>query len=471
MLQELYVKDFAIIDSMHLSFNEGLTVLSGETGAGKSIIAGALGLLMGGRASAELIRTARDEAVVEAIFNSKNNPRIKKLLSSWGLGADDDPIILRRTISRGGKNKIFIGNRLATTQMLSQIGGHLIDISGQYSQQLLLQTDHHIDIIDAFGNGLSLRKQYQDIYDGFKEKASELKYLLTCEDEIANKNELLTFQYDEIKKGQFFPEEEDLLLKERKILSNSKNLYEKTYRIYSSIYEDDSAYLMALKKNLRELGEASEIDHSLEPLKERFESFLINLEDTAFSLRDYAEKVNMDQGRLEAVEDRLDEIQLMKKKYGKSIEDILTYQKEIESELKGIAGSSKRIEELRQSLFLSADRLWEVAEQLSEKRMKAAAELKRKVEAELAAIGMEKSSFTAVIRRAEKASFADPEMSIKGLNSCGMDDVEFVISPNQGEDSKPLSRIASGGEMSRIVLAIKKFLLAIMVFPHFSLMK
>lgn len=460
MLLELVVKDFAIIDSLQLQLMNGLNILSGETGAGKSIIVGALGLLMGGRASSELIRTGTNEAVVEASFDITDNPNIKDLLLSWGVETDDDLLIIRRTIARDGKNRIFIGDRLATIRMLSQVGGRLIDISGQYSQQLLLQVERHIDILDAFGDVLGRREQYRKLYNAFYVIAGEMKALVDQEDQRLKRRELVTFQNDEIIKARLIPGEEEDLRKEKIILSNARRLYEKTYGVYTRLYEDDGACLNILKSNLREIEEAAGIDSSLASLKENFESALINLEDSAFSLRSYAEKINFDSERLEALEVRLDEIQSLKRKYGNSIDEILSYQQEIERELEGIEGNSRRIEELRAELNQLADKLWELAEQLSKKRAKAVKILKKEVESELNTIGMQKAEFFTKVAKTDKSSFMGPESVMDGLNANGMDRVEFFISPNQGEDPKPLSRIASGGEISRIVLALKKILAA-----------
>jgi len=458
MLQELFVKDFAIIDSLNLSFMKGLNILSGETGAGKSIIVGALGLLMGGRASTELIRTAKDEAVVEAVFDVSDYADIKDMLLSWGIEIGDNQLIIRRTISKTGKNRIFIGERLATIQMLSQIGGRLIDISGHYSQQLLLQAERHVDILDAFGEVLMIREQYQKLYSTFQEKARELKSILTKEEQRAKRRELLMFQNEEITKSQLASGEEEKLLKEKRIFLNAKSLYEKTYGVYAKIYEDDSSSLTSLKRNLRELEEAAEIDSELKPYKENLETVLISLEDTAFSLRNYAEKIQVDPERLDALEVRLDEIHRLKRKYNGSVEEILTYQKDIQKELEGIEGSSKKTEELRRKLAEYAEKLWILAEQLSEKMEKAGRMLKKEVEEELATIGMKKSCFFTEIKKERKTAFDSPESAIQGLNSCGMDSVEFFISTNLGEEPKPLSRIASGGEISRIVLVLKKIL-------------
>lgn len=458
MLQELFVKDFAIIDSLNLKFQEGLNILSGETGAGKSIIVGALGLLMGGRASLELIRSAKDEAVVEAVFDLSNCEDVKDMLDSWGIKINDDQLLIRRIISRTEKNRIVIGERLATIQMLSQIGGRLIDISGQYAQQLLLQVERHIDILDAFGEALNLRIQYQDIYNQFQAKAFELKSILTQEEEMARRRELLCFQNEEIIKASLMPEEEEDLLKEKKILSNARALYEKTNSVYVNLYEDENACLTTLGRFLKELEIAAKIDSDLVQFKENLEAVSINLEDIALSLRNYAEKINMDGGRLDICEARLDEIYRLKRKYGNSIKDILSYQKSIQKELEGIEVSSKKVENLREELIENAKKLWTLAELLSEKREKAAKILKGKVESELATIGMKKACFCTEIKKKKQPILENAESAIEGLNSCGMDSVEFFISTNLGEEPKPLSKIASGGEISRIVLIIKKIL-------------
>jgi len=383
---------------------------------------------------------------------------IKDMLVSWGIETGDGQLIIRRTISKTGKNRIYIGERLATMQMLSQLGGRLIDISGHYSQQLLLQAERHVDILDAFGEVLAMREQYQELYTTFQEKARELKSIITKEEDRAKRRELLVFQDVEITKSRLIPGKEEKLLNEKRVFLNAKSLYEKTYGVYANIYEDESASLNRLKRNLRDIEEAAEIDSELKFFKESLETALISLEDMAFSLRNYAEKIQMDPERLDDIESQLDEIHRLKRKYDGSVEDILTYQEDIQRELEGIEGSSKKTEGLRRELTENAEKLWILAGQLSEKREKAGRRLKKEIEAELAAIGMKKACFSTEIKKGKKPAFDTRESAIQGLNSCGMDSVEFFISTNQGEEPKPLSKIASGGEISRIVLVLKKIL-------------
>jgi DNA repair protein RecN (Recombination protein N) len=460
MLQELFVKDFAIIESLHVSFDAGLTMITGETGAGKSILVGALSLLMGGRASAEMIRSGSDEAVVEALFTISHIPEIREMLVTYGLDAEGDHLLIRRIISRTGKNRILIGDRLATMQMLAQLSGRLVDISGQYSQQLLLQTEKHLELLDAYGGLMPLRLRFQEQYARFQELAAELNALSRNQQDAARRRELISFQYDEISRAQLSPAEEDDLLQERRIVSSSKLLYEKTYGVYTALYEDEQSCLGMLKRVSRELQDALAIDASLSAQRDELESHLLGIEDTALSLRDYAEKITTSPGRLDQIETRLDELYRLKKKYGKTISEVILYLVEIRAELETIEGSGDRMEELRRDLLDRSENLWGLASELSAGRLKAAHTLKKKVEAELASIGMKKASFAAQVKAAERSCFDDPADACTGLSARGLDTIEFFISPNQGEEPKPLSCIASGGEISRIVLALKKIIAA-----------
>ena len=458
MLQELFVRDFAIIESLHVTFAAGLTMITGETGAGKSILVGALSLLMGGRASAEMIRSGSDEAVVEAIFDISRIPEIRKMLAAYGLDDEGDQLLIRRIISRTGKNRIMIGDRLATMQMLAQLSGMLVDISGQFSQQLLLQTEKHIELLDAYGGLIPLRLRYQEQYARFQELAAELNILCRNKLESEQRRDLLSFQFNEISRAQLSPAEEDSLVQERSIVASAQSLYERTYGVYTALYEEEQSCLVMLKRLAHQLQDAAAIDPSLVSQHTALESYLFGIEDTALSLRDYAEKITMDPGRLDHIESRLDELYRLKKKYGKTIPEIIIYFNEIRTELENIEGSGGRVDELRHDLADRCEKLWELASKLSAGRTQAAQSLKKKVEAELASIGMKKVSFSARVNAAQRTGIDDSADTYAGLTAQGIDTVEFFISPNQGEELKPLSRIASGGEISRIVLALKKII-------------
>ncbi|MCP4714197.1 MAG: DNA repair protein RecN [Deltaproteobacteria bacterium] len=460
MLQALHVKNFAIIDTLTLELGDGLTVLSGETGAGKSIIVGALGLLMGGRASSEMIRTDKNEAVVEAVFDLAGYTDIRDQLVQLGLDQADDQLVIRRTISKNGKNKIYIGERLANMQMLSAIGGRLIDISGQYSQQILLQNEYHREIVDTYCGLKDELDEYRQLYAGYHEKLAELQELMGREKDKQNRRELLAFQLDEIQKADLEPGEEAQLKDERRLLMHARKRYEAAYGSYEQVYGHENSCLGTLGSSLKLLDQVADIDKQLQPLRDSLESVIINLEDVAFSLRDYAEKITMDPDRINEVEERLDVIQRLTRKYGKKVEEIIVLSDTIELELKTIECSSLRIEHIGKDLTQLSRKLWDLADQISRARMAAGRALKKSVEAELTSIGMKKAVFKVQVVSAEQIVGNEPAEAVSGLNPYGMDTIEFFIAANKGEAPKPLSKVASGGELSRIVLALKKILAA-----------
>lgn len=458
MLRELVIKDFAIIDSLNLQFKKGLNILSGETGAGKSIIVGAVSLLLGGRASSDLIRSEKEDAVVEAVFEIGNLPEVKKFILSCGIQTDDDQLILRRVISKNGKNKIYIDGQLGNIQMLSRIGGALIDISGQYSQQLLLQTERHISIVDTFGELDSVCSGFTDLYNDFHTDLNTYNSLLQKEKDLKNKRDLYTFQNDELTKAALCPGEEEDLLNEKNILANAKDLYDKTYGFYVQMYANDDSCISEIKNACKKIEEASEIDSALNTHRKNLESIIIDLEESAQELRSYSDKINVDPVKLEQIEERLDVLYRLKSKYGMSIDELIQYQEKIKSDLNRIETYSEDLKVIIADLKKKSDRLWCLSDTISEKRRKSSEKLKKQIEKELESIGMGKTDFHIDIKSSAKVIHENPEDYIKGLTVTGKDEIEFFISPNKGEEKKPLSKIASGGELSRIVLAIKKIM-------------
>lgn len=458
MLTELIIKDFAIIKSLSLRFNKGLNILSGETGAGKSIIVGAVTLLLGGRTSADMIRSEKNDAVVEAVFEFDHDSRVKTLLSEWGITTEENQLVVRRLISRNGKNRIYLGGQSANIQMLNQLGSALIDISGQYSQQLLLQTDHHIHIIDIYGGHNNSIDNFKALFNGYITELDKLYKLVKKMRELENQRELYSFQYDELKNASLSPGEEEALVQERNILANAKSLHDITYRTYLKLYEDDNALISAIKMSLKDIAEAAVIDSSLDSPHKNLESVTIELEDIAQALRAYSDTITTDPERLELIESRIDALYRLKKKYSKDINELIEYQNFLEQSLGTMETSNEEIDQLTQTLCRQAGQLWDCAEQLTEMRRKTAAKLKKAVEKELISIGMEKTEFYARIQSSARPEPTDPSADIAGLTPSGRDTVEFFISPNKGEQIKPLSKIASGGELSRIVLAIKKIM-------------
>jgi DNA repair protein RecN (Recombination protein N) len=458
MLQELRIRNFAIIQALDVSFDRGLTILSGETGAGKSILVGALGLLLGGRATADMIRTGADEAMVEAVFDVTGNSDVAAEAARSGMEVADDCLILRRIISRSGRNKIYIGNRAATLQQLALMGGRLLDVSGQYSQQLLLHNENHGIILDAFCNNQDLLRDYEQAYDAFQQARHELSELHTGEARLREQQELLQFQYAEIEQARIQPEEDVLLEQERAVLQNARGLYERTWGAYQQLYEDEQSCLGAVQRIERDIALACGIDPQLQGSSEQLQQAAAMMEDAAFELRSYAERVVVDPQRLEEVENRLELLQRLKRKYGGTLESVLQRLRECSDSLADISSGSARIEELQAALNQQAEELWNKSAVLSKRRCAAAETLQNKAAAELKSIGMQKAVFICTIASAKRPETGSLDALIDGLNHTGCDLVEFLIVTNQGEEPKPLSKIASGGELSRIVLALKKIL-------------
>lgn len=457
MLTELRIRNFAIIDQLTISFAPGLTIISGETGAGKSIIIGALNLLLGGRASIDLIRSTEEEASVEAFFDISCSPGLIRRLEDWGIKADEY-LYLRRTISRSGKGKAFIGNHLATVNMLGRLGEELINISGQHEHQILLKADQHLEILDKFGGLQSLRNTYINSYYQLISLAKQIDTLTKAKERKAEKEELLRFQIREITGADLQPGEEEKLREEKGILNNSEKLLQITRKAYETLYADKGSVLDQLKSILRELKESSQIDARLFPLFSTLEASVYQIEDLALSLRDYSQKIEFDPGRLEKIESRLAEINSLKKKYGDDLQKILAFKEAAEIELKELEKSEERIEELKALQDKLKKETLNLALRLSEERRRFAILLKEKIEKELDSLGMKKTIFevreTGIGPKAEgrEGFFIDNYF----LTEKGIDDLEFYICPNPGEVLKPLSKVASGGELSRIILALKK---------------
>lgn len=445
MLTELNIRNFAIIDSINITFEKGFNVLTGETGAGKSIIVDAVELALGGRASAEMIRSGCDEAVVEAAFDISDSKGLTKEIGEMGIEVDET-LLIKRVVSASGKNKVFINGSMATLNMLSDIGDSLIDIHGQHEHQRLLKVERHIDILDEFA-GLSLLRQEMDgIYSELNRVRDELQSLNTSEAEKVKKLDLLKFQSDEIERVALKEGEEEGLLGERKLLSNSERLFDAGNTALELLYSQSGSALELVKKAGSKVVEIATLDESLKATEETINSAYASIEDAAMTLRDYIGKISFEPEKLNEIEERLDLIGRLKRKYGNTVSEILKYKEEVDKELSGIERAEERIVELeREGERLKSEGL-KIAETLSERRVKAAQELKKKAEGELSDLGMKKAVFEVNIER------------LNDISAKGLDKIEFLLSSNPGEPPKPLSKIASGGELSRIMLALKKVL-------------
>lgn len=449
MLQELRIKNFAIIDELNLSFSKGLNILSGETGAGKSIILNAVHLLLGDKATEEWIRSLEEEASVEALFDISGNlevkERIKEKASHLQGAGEEDSLIIRRVISRSGRGKVFINGNLATLGVLSEVGEGLLSIYGQHEHQSLQRVETHIDILDEFGGLLGLREEFQKQYQEFVSLSEEVEKIRTEKERRAKERELMAFQSKEIEASGIQIGEEESLKEERTILTHAKKLMDFANASEETLYSEEGSTIEKIQRMLNQGREMAAIDPSLsQPLK-ALESALIQLEEIALALRDYSKRVEINPMRLEEIENRLEEIDRLKRKYGSTIKEVISFKRKIDEGLKSFTSDEEKLSQLEGSLEPLRHTVSGLGKKLSNERKKVALELKKSVERELNSLGMKKTIFEIHI---------DPlPLSLKGV-----DRVEFLISPNVGEEVKPLAKIASGGELSRIMLAMKRIL-------------
>jgi DNA repair protein RecN (Recombination protein N) len=458
MLAQLVITDFAIIDSLSTSFSGGLNILSGETGAGKSIIINAANLILGGRASPDLIRTGAKRAVVEALFHLPLQSPLSSLLKEMDIPFNGE-LLIKRTISKQGKSKVWINGTLATLQMISKIGPHLISVSGQNEHQLLLKPDSHLFILDDFGgltkDRIVLNELYHDYYS-LKEKTVGLKAHLK---EEAERRELTQFQIKEIEEAQLVPGEDAELEAEKSQLIHVERLIDIAFNGYQALYEKDESVLSILSVLAKNMDKGVTIDHRLEHFKKQLESAQAQLEDVALELRDFYSQLKDDPKRLEEVEERLQLIKQLKKKYGSSIESILSFKEELSQKEYQLTQKKDELKRFEIQIEEKGEHLLDLATKLSLKRHEIAKEFEKKVEEELHLLDMAGTRFQIKFISNESGDDSiSADMVDSTLTADGLDVVEFMISPNVGEDLRPLAKIASGGELSRIMLALKTIL-------------
>jgi DNA repair protein RecN (Recombination protein N) len=449
MLLELRIKNFAIIDELTLSFSRGFNILTGETGAGKSIILNAVQLLLGDKAIEELIRSSEEEASVEALFDISGNRGVKAKIKGKGqrlhATGEEDCLLVRRVISRSGRGRAFINGNLATLGMLSEIGEELLSIYGQHEHQSLQRVDTHVDILDEFGGLSGLCKGFQELFQKFVSLSEEVKRIRDEKEKRARERELMAFQSREIESAGVRIGEEEALKEERRVLAHAKKLTDFANTSEGALYSNEGSAIERIQSILNQGRELMAIDPSLsQPLKS-LEGALIQLEEVSMALRDYSKRIEVNPMRMEEIESRLEEVDRLKRKYGTTEEEILRFKERVDEALRSFTSDEERLFQLESGLDPLREEVTVLAKRLSKERKKVASELKRSVEKELGSLGMKKTTFEVQIE----------EIS---LSPKGMDRVEFLISPNIGEEVKPLAKIASGGELSRIMLAMKRIL-------------
>lgn len=459
MLKELSIRNFAIIDDLQIGLSDGLTILSGETGAGKSIILNAVNLLLGSRASADLVRTGAKTAELEALFHISPHSSIAEIMS--GLGYDPaEGLLIRRIIARSDSNRVYINGRLTTIQILNTITENLASISGQHAHQGLLNEDEQLSILDQFGGLLSQRQKIYDLYHQILPLIDKLEKLKNIRDRQAEHIELLQFQRKEISDAAIIAEEDTDLEQERLRLKNAEALYRIVHGSIEELYGAPGSVIERLLEVKKNLERAGQIDSQLSSGAGSLAESTYHIEDLIEELRSYLRLIQLDEQRLEAVEERLDELNKLKRKFGGSLEAVQSKLESIEQELLNVENISEKINAVKNSIAGLHDRCKVLALKLSRNRKKAAGALAKKIIEALASLKMVQTIFKVDLDTISWNQKTDRYLKIDDhtLTETGLDRVTFIIAPNPGEDLKPLATIASGGELSRVILALKAIL-------------
>lgn len=440
MLKELRIKNLAIIDDLTVRFAKGLNVLTGETGAGKSIVVDALGLSLGDRAQSDLVMSGESEAVVQAYFDLDNFDDLQDL----GIDASDG-LLLKRVISSGGKSRAYINDSMVTLQTLSSVGKSLVDILSQHEHQSLLTQETQRTLLDSYGKVLPEKEPVEKLY--YQVHALEIRHaeLRDKSRERAQRLDLLRFQLNEIESASLKPGEKEALEDERKILANMNKLTELTETAYSALYESEGSCSERLSKVVSMLREMSAIDGSISEALQLVEAAMPLVEDASISLGRYRDRFDFEAGRLEHIEDRLDLIKKLEKKYGQGIDAIMMHMDRVRAELQEIESADENLASVEAELKIREEELLKAASALSEKRRKTAQKIEKLITSTLRELAFGKAAFSI-------------EMKTGAVGPSGMDKIEFIFSANPGEPMKPLSKIISGGELSRVMLALKSIL-------------
>jgi DNA repair protein RecN (Recombination protein N) len=452
MLQEIHIQNYAVIDDITVEFHPGLNLLSGETGSGKSIVVDALGLALGGRAATDVIRTGCDRATVTAVFRTAVQPELNRWLEELGLEETGQAeIILRRVIHSNGRSRLLVNDQPVTLNAVSALADLLVEVHGQNAQITLFSPESQLELLDRFTGAEELRGQVAELYERRRQLETELESLNQNEQDRLRTIDLLRFQLKELEQAEPEPGEDARLEEEKHLLAHREKIQSGVSTAYGALYDEEHSACDRISVAARALDDLRAYDSSFEAHVASLREAKAQIEDVALTLRDYVKNLDASPRRLEEVEDRLALLDRIKRKYGKSIEDAIAYREQIRQQLSGLEHSDERREELAPELKQAAAKCRKAAEMLSQKRREAAERLEKLVRKELAELSMEKTRFVVHFETP-----SDTDLAAGGPN--GIDSIEFWISPNPGEDLRPLGKIASGGEFSRIMLALKTVL-------------
>ncbi|QCT02479.1 DNA repair protein RecN [Paenibacillus algicola] len=458
MLATLSIRNLAVVESVDVQFFPGFHVLTGETGAGKSIIIDALGLAAGGRGSADLVRYGCDKSEIEALFDLTPQHPVWETLERLGIeGHPEEHLLIRRELTAQGKSTSRINGQLVNLSMLREVGEQLINIHGQHEHQSLLRPDRHLSLLDTYGSSVigPLKQRYQEQYSSYLRVDKELNELLETSQKAYQMLDMYRYQLEEIAAAKLRTGEDEELGEERLKLSHSEKMMDSVSGAYDILF--GASGLESISRALNRVEDVAGYDEKeLKPILEQLQSAYYQLEDAVFQLRDYRDGIEFNPDRLSEIDDRLNTISSLRRKYGDNVEQILEYYKNIEKESNLLENKDEHLEKLREEREILLQQLLGTAEELSKARRNMAASLAVQVEHELKDLQMERTSLEVKIELQ-----LDPSGGVEyggqkiRLSRHGIDSVEFLISPNPGEPLRPLAKIASGGEMSRIMLAMK----------------
>jgi len=458
MLRELRIKNFAVIDEAALELAAGLNVLTGETGAGKSLVLGALGLVSGNRVGADVIRHNEEEACVEALLDNLPPSVARKLANAGFDGAGE--LVVKRIVSRSGKNRVYLGGSLCPLGLLADIGASMVHIYGQHEHHALLDPDSHIGLLDAFGGLTERAEKMAEQFGALAATWQALRQARELREKRRKEKGLLEAQIEEIASARLRPAEEEELLARKSVLIHAEKLHQGCLEGEELLYEGENALVGRLGRYGGRLRELAAIDAALQPAVELLDAAAAQLEEANALLRRYGERARFEPGALEQLEDRLAELHRLKRKYGGAVDEIIEMQAAMEAELQALERGEEEIPALERGFEAVRRTAWEAAEALSLERRRTAKRFKKEMEREVKSLGMPETVFEARLLEAMEDGDEPPfRLGGKTLTESGMDRLEFYFSPNPGEPPKPLAKIASGGELSRLMLAIKSLVL------------
>jgi DNA repair protein RecN (Recombination protein N) len=462
MLRLLNISNLAVVDNLQIEFSAGLNVLSGETGSGKSIVIDALGVLSGNRVNQEVIRTGADRSYVEGVFDVAGNTPLLALLADSGIAVDDDEIVIKREISMTGRGRIFVNNQTATLSLLKQIQPHIIDIHGQGDQQSLLLPDNHLKIFDSFVGASPLRHQVEQQYEEILNLLKELESSHRSEAERLQLLDLLEYQIAEITKAELTPSEDSDLEAERNILANAERLMLLSNEAYKLLYDDEQSILAQLSLVSRRLDELAKVDGSFSNHRDQVINVRYNLEDASYFLRGYLESIDVSPERLRWIEERLNEIDKLKRKYGNSVEAVLQTLADLEARTASLKNDDERANSLLDTIHQVVNECDSLAGKLSEVRALNSKKFEKLAHKELSEVTLEHARFQVCFNlppnsglRERISRFSANVAQGITFGRHGKESIEFYFSANVGEELKPIREVASGGELSRLMLILK----------------